>query len=168
MHASHMFPWSTRVISRRETGVGDHLVHRVHIVHSQPMNDTDGQSAARGWTADDSTFGARLALVRQYKKWGNVREAAIACGVPPESWRTWERDHVLPRKYAEVCQRISDATGADRDWLLRGSQASQSPPQMAPSQRQPSAHECQPNPTRPRPKPRPKAAHATRHDALVA
>ena len=59
------------------------------------------------WTADDRTFGARLALVRQHMGWGNVKEAALACGLPPETWRTWERDNVKPRNYEEVCVKIA-------------------------------------------------------------
>ena len=46
----------------------------------------------QGWVADDSEFGARLALIRQRMAWGNVKEAALACGLPVESWRNWERD----------------------------------------------------------------------------
>lgn len=71
---------------------------------------------------DDSTFGARLALVRQFMKWGNVKEAAVACGLPVESWRTWERDNVLPRRYTAICVTIADKTGCDLGWLLAGGQ----------------------------------------------
>jgi hypothetical protein len=138
-------------------------VQPVRLVHHQGMNRTDGQADARGWTADDSTFGARLALIRQHEKWGNVREAAIACGIPTETWRTWERDHVLPRNYAEVCQRISEACGADEFWLLTGSRTSAPPP--LPAMTPAKAH--RPNPQRPRPKPRPKAAR-TSADAFAA
>jgi len=69
---------------------------------------------------DDSTFGARLALVRQRMGWGNVREAAVACGIPPESWRTWERDNVAPRRVVEMASLIADRTGCDYGWLLAG------------------------------------------------
>lgn len=71
--------------------------------------------------ANDSTFGARLALVRQRMGWGNVKEAADACGVPVESWRRWERDGRSPRDVVEVAAVISDATGCDYGWLLAGS-----------------------------------------------
>lgn len=74
----------------------------------------------RGWTADDSTFGARLALVRQRMGWGNVKEAAVNCGVPTESWRTWERDGVEPRRIVEIAATIADRTGCDYGWLLTG------------------------------------------------
>jgi transcriptional regulator with XRE-family HTH domain len=71
----------------------------------------------RGWRPDDETFGARLALIRQAMGWGNVREAALACGVPPESWRNWERDGREPRNYLAICRKISDRTGVDLAWL---------------------------------------------------
>lgn len=74
--------------------------------------------ASAGWIADDSTFGARLALVRQRMQWGNVKEAALACGLPPESWRTWERDGVTPRRVVEIAAKIADRTGCDFGWLL--------------------------------------------------
>lgn len=64
-----------------------------------------------GWRADDSTFGARLALVRQRMGWGNVKEAALACGLAVESWRNWERDGRQPRDYVDVCRAISTRTG---------------------------------------------------------
>jgi hypothetical protein len=84
------------------------------------MSETPNQPDERGWTADDSTFGARLALIRQHMGWGNVKEAATACGVPAETWRTWERDGVMPRNYTEICDRIAQVTGADFIWLLTG------------------------------------------------
>lgn len=72
------------------------------------------------WTADDSTFGARLALIRQRKGWGNVKQAANACRIPVESWRTWERDGVIPqgRRYFDICAQIADVTGCDYGWLV--------------------------------------------------
>ena len=73
---------------------------------------------ARGWVASDDTFGARLALVRQRMGWGNVKEAAIACGLPVESWRNWERDGRLPRDLFSVCRAVSERTGADLGWLM--------------------------------------------------
>jgi len=72
------------------------------------------------WIPTDDTFGARLALVRQKMGWGNVKEAALACGLPPESWRTWERDGVKPRNLVEIAERIADRVNCDFDWLLRG------------------------------------------------
>lgn len=73
-----------------------------------------------GWTADDSTFGARLALVRQRMQWGNVKEAAVACGLPTESWRTWERDGITPRRQVEIAKKIAEKTGCDYIWLALG------------------------------------------------
>jgi len=81
-------------------------------------NSVDHMS--RGWTPDDGTFGARLALIRQHMAWGNVKEAAIACGLPPESWRTWERDGVTPRNIVDIAAQISERTGCDYGWLLAG------------------------------------------------
>lgn len=78
-------------------------------------------STRTGWTADDSTFGARLALVRQRMGWGNLKEAAVACGLPPESWRRWERDGRSPRDVLEIASLIAERTGCDYGWLLAGS-----------------------------------------------
>lgn len=73
-----------------------------------------------GWTADDSTFGARLALIRQRMGWGNVEKAAKACGISTETWRSWERDNREPHRPATVAKQISGATGCDYYWLLVG------------------------------------------------
>lgn len=69
------------------------------------------------WVPTDATFGARLALIRQHKQWGNVQEAALACGVPVASWRNWERDGRLPRDLMTVTAKIAAATGVDQAWL---------------------------------------------------
>jgi hypothetical protein len=71
----------------------------------------------QGWVPDVSTFGSRLALVRQRMGWGNVKEAAMACGQPVSSWRNWERDGRMPRDYISVCQAVSRVTGVDVNWL---------------------------------------------------
>lgn len=84
------------------------------------MTEMATTSRTGGWTPDDSKFGARLALVRQRMAWGNVKEAATACGLPAESWRRWERDGILPRNVVEICAIIADRTGADYGWLLAG------------------------------------------------
>src|SRR5690606_10796722 len=73
-----------------------------------------------GWIADASTLGARLALIRQKMGWGSVAEAARACGLPVESWRTWERDGVEPRRLTTIAKQISTRTGCDYLWLLLG------------------------------------------------
>lgn len=49
----------------------------------------------------------------------NVKEAALACGLPPQSWRNWEAGK-RPLNVVEVCDAIATRTGADADWLLRG------------------------------------------------
>lgn len=84
------------------------------------VHSGEAAEAERPWIPDDSTFGARLALVRQRLGWGNVKEAALACGVPVESWRTWERDNVQPRAIVEVAEKVAERTGCDLDWLIRG------------------------------------------------
>ena len=73
-----------------------------------------------GWVPTLNTFGARLAVVRQRMGWGNLKEAAIACGLPPASWRSWERDGVSPRRVVEIARGISERTGVDYMWLLTG------------------------------------------------
>ena len=65
----------------------------------------------------DDIFGARLALIRQHMGWGNVKEAALACGVPVASWRNWERDGRLPRDLMTVTAKIAERTGCDQAWL---------------------------------------------------
>lgn len=81
---------------------------------------TVDRPTTRGWVADDSTFGARLALVRQHMRWGNVKEAAQACGLPTESWRSWERDGRVPQRLVEIAATISNETGCDLSWLIMG------------------------------------------------
>ena len=73
-----------------------------------------------GWTADASTFGARLALIRQRMGWGNVEKAARACGLPVETWRSWERDNREPMRLTLIGKQISGATGCDYLWLVHG------------------------------------------------
>jgi hypothetical protein len=51
---------------------------------------TSVEPARTGWVPDDSTFAARLALVRQRMGW-NVKKAADECGIAVENWRRWER-----------------------------------------------------------------------------
>lgn len=81
------------------------------------------------WIANDATFGARLALIRQRMAW-NQKEAALACGIPQQSWRSWESG-TMPHgsRYFAVCAQIARATGCDYGWLVdrRPSGASTSP-----------------------------------------
>lgn len=82
--------------------------------------------AAQGWVPTDDTFAVRLAMTRTLMGWSNVKEAALACGIPVESWRGWETRGMLPRRYTEITAMIADATrridgrGVDQDWLMRG------------------------------------------------
>jgi hypothetical protein len=52
--------------------------------------------------------------------WGNVKEAAEACGVAVESWRRWERDGRQPHNIQAQVEKIVERTACDFDWLLRG------------------------------------------------
>src|SRR5258707_106817 len=72
------------------------------------------------WVPSDSTFGARLALVRQKMGWGNVKVAAVECGLPVETWRTWERDNVEPKRLLVIAMAIASRTGCDYLWLVHG------------------------------------------------
>ena len=71
------------------------------------------------WVPAGTTFGSRLALLRQVAGWGNVKEAAEACGVPVTTWRTWERGRT-PRDVVTIARRLSAVTGCDYHWLLDG------------------------------------------------
>jgi hypothetical protein len=98
----------------------DLLTGVVSCVSLQDM--TVDAAAGGGWVPDATTFGARLALIRQRMEWGNVKEAALACGLPVESWRNWERDGRQPRDYMRVCQAVAEHTGVDVTWLAVGPQ----------------------------------------------
>jgi hypothetical protein len=86
------------------------------------LSGMTAEVAPDGWVPDATSFGARLALIRQRMEWGNVKEAALACGLPVESWRNWERDGRQPRDYMRVCQVIAEHTGVDVTWLAVGPQ----------------------------------------------
>lgn len=88
-----------------------------HVGMTAP--DTATPIEAR-WIPDDSTFGARLAMVRQRMGWGNVAEAARACGLDRESWRLWEQTNREPRRMTTICMTIASHAGCDVDWLLWG------------------------------------------------
>jgi len=77
---------------------------------------------AAAWVPDDSTFGARLALIRQRMGW-NIAEAARECGVNTESWRLWEQAGREPRQLVTICMAIATRTGVDVDWLIKGPSA---------------------------------------------
>lgn len=65
--------------------------------------------------SDTSTFGARLALVRQRVSIDNK-----ACGVPVETWLSWERGSREPRRMTTVSKQVASATGCDYLWLRHG------------------------------------------------
>jgi hypothetical protein len=77
----------------------------------------------------------RLVLIRQRMGW-NAKEAALACGIPQQSWRTWESG-VMPHgsRYFDVCGNIAATTGCDYGWLVdrRPSGSTKGPlPSLAP------------------------------------
>ena len=63
------------------------------------------------------TFAAKLALIRHSKGW-NLKQAALACGFPPQSWRGWEIQGRLPHDIRAVARRIELRTGLTKGWLL--------------------------------------------------
>lgn len=81
---------------------------------------TDLNPRVRGWVPDLSTFGARLALVRQRMGWTNIKEAAEACAIAPQTWRHWESGRFGPRQLVNACIKISGVTGVDYRWLALG------------------------------------------------
>jgi hypothetical protein len=83
---------------------------------------TPVEETSPGWVADASSFGARLALVRQRMGWGNVEKAARECGIPVETWRSWERDNREPHRLVTIAMAISNKTGCDYLWLVHGPQ----------------------------------------------
>lgn len=47
----------------------------------------------------------------------NAKEAALACGLPSQSWRNWEKG-IRPHNYEEVCRLIIARTECDAEWLF--------------------------------------------------
>jgi transcriptional regulator with XRE-family HTH domain len=82
-----------------------------------PARDATTIAGTHAIRPDDSTFGARLALIRQAKGW-NVKEAAVACDLPGQSWRRWEQGPTVPRGYLATCRRIALAASVDLAWLV--------------------------------------------------
>jgi hypothetical protein len=58
----------------------------------------------------------------------NAKEAAMACGISPQSWREWELAGRHPRDYENVCKQIAARTECDLVWLMTG--ISQGPPPL--------------------------------------
>lgn len=78
------------------------------------------QSGTRADIPDASTFGARLALIRQLRGWSNVAQAARECGVPVDSWRNWEVDGRMPQRLTTIAMQIASAARVDYLWLVHG------------------------------------------------
>ncbi len=79
---------------------------------------TPTDDGPRDWIPDDSVFAARLAKVRNRMGW-NAKEAAVECGLPPQSWRNWEAGKG-PRDVVRVSRQISERTGVSLEWLVFG------------------------------------------------
>ena len=73
----------------------------------------------RDWIPSTSDFAARLVLVRHEMGW-NLKEAALACGAKPQSWREWELESRKPRDYEKVCRQIAERSGCNLVWLMTG------------------------------------------------
>lgn len=71
------------------------------------------------WVPDTDNFGCRLVLVRHEMGW-NMKEAAISCGINPQSWREWELSGRRPHNYEGVCKQIAVRTGCNLMWLMIG------------------------------------------------
>lgn len=71
------------------------------------------------WIPDVDNFAVRLVLVRHEMGW-NAKEAALACGISPQSWREWEISGRRPRDYEGICKQIAARTGCDLIWLMAG------------------------------------------------
>lgn len=81
---------------------------------------TELKARPQGWVPNVATFGARLALVRQHMGWTNIKEAAEACAIAPQTWRQWESDKFVPRQLVHACMKIAGVTGVDYRWLALG------------------------------------------------
>jgi transcriptional regulator with XRE-family HTH domain len=79
---------------------------------------TEAPQAADRWEPTLDTFGARLAAIRHKLGW-NVKEAALACGLPPQNWRNWEAGDE-PRRLVTIAMAIAGRTGVGLDWLVYG------------------------------------------------
>lgn len=64
------------------------------------------------------TFGTRLFIMRKEMKL-TVEAIAALCGVAHPTWTTWENG-AKPRDLVGAVQKIAEATGYDRDWLMWG------------------------------------------------
>jgi hypothetical protein len=89
------------------------------VKHATMHHMTDLIAEEETWVPSYTDFGARLAAVRWGMRW-NIKEAALACQIPPQSWRQWELGEVLPRDISTVARRIAERTGVDFLWMLSG------------------------------------------------
>jgi len=83
------------------------------------MHGMTTEAGVAAWVPDTTSFGSRLALVRWRMGW-NAKEAALACGLPPGSWRDWEVHGRMPRNVIQVAGQVAERTGVDDLWLLTG------------------------------------------------
>lgn len=67
----------------------------------------------------ENTFSDRLIRLGRVMRW-SAKEAALACGLPQQSWRNWELAESQPRNFQEVCRRIAERTGVSLAWLAVG------------------------------------------------
>lgn len=70
-----------------------------------------------GWVPTED-FAARLLLARRHAGL-TVRDAASAAGIHYATWSTWERG-ARPANMAAEVEKISNALGVDRNWLMWG------------------------------------------------
>jgi transcriptional regulator with XRE-family HTH domain len=77
------------------------------------------QHAEQAWIPTTDSLGARLALIRQGMGW-NIKEAALACGIPAASWTEWETNGRKPRDLEVAAMKIAARTGVDDYWIMTG------------------------------------------------
>lgn len=83
---------------------------------------SDPKQEVKPWVPSTSSFGARLALLRQNIGWQTIKEAALACGINRQSWKNWEAGRGVA-EMDHVCEKISSRTGVDHYWLVTGKKA---------------------------------------------
>ncbi|BBY84197.1 helix-turn-helix transcriptional regulator [Mycolicibacterium pulveris] len=84
------------------------------------------------WVPDTEDFSVRLALIRHGKRW-NMKEAALACGVKPQSWREWELHGRRPQDYEAICKQIAQVAQCNLVWLMTGHRLLPPDPPAAPA-----------------------------------
>ena len=70
-------------------------------------------------TVPADTFDHRLMLARSHAGKLTIQDAALKCGLSPQSWSNWEKG-MRPHDKVEVAQVVADGLNIDRDWLLHG------------------------------------------------